>query len=36
MTEVLPQVQSKIIVDDGLKGVLPLLNLNPNETKGGN
>jgi membrane protease subunit HflK len=36
MTEVLPQVQSKIIVDDGLKGVLPLLNLNPTETKGGN
>ena len=35
MTEVLPQVRSKIIVDDGLKGVLPLLNLNPNETKGG-
>jgi len=35
MTEVLPQVQSKIIVDDGLKGVLPLLNLNSNETKGG-
>jgi len=36
MTEVLPQVQSKIIVDDGLKGVLPLLNLNPTQTKGGN
>ena len=35
MTEVLPQVQSKIIVDDGLKGVLPLLNLNSNEPKGG-
>lgn len=35
MTEVLPQVRSKIIVDAGLKGVLPLLNLNPNETKGG-
>jgi membrane protease subunit HflK len=35
MTKVLPQVRSKIIVDDGLKGVLPLLNLNPNETKGG-
>ncbi len=35
MTEVLPQVESKIIVDDGLKGVLPLLNLNSNETKGG-
>ncbi len=35
MTKVLPQVQSKIIVDDGLKGVLPLLNLNSNETKGG-
>ncbi len=28
MNEVLPQVESKIIVDDGIKGVLPLLNLN--------
>ena len=28
MNEVLPQVQSKIIVDSDLKGVLPLLNLN--------
>jgi len=28
MTEVLPQVQSKIIVDSELKGLLPLLNLN--------
>jgi len=35
MTEVLPQVKSKMIVDEDLKGVLPLLNLNPNETKGG-
>ncbi len=35
MTEVLPQVESKIIVDDGLKGVLPLLNLNETKTKGG-
>jgi membrane protease subunit HflK len=33
MTEVLPQVQSKIVVDDDLKGLLPLLNLN--RTKGG-
>ena len=35
MTEVLPQVESKIIVDDDLKGVLPLLNLNEAKTKGG-
>ncbi len=28
MNEVLPQVQSKIIVDDDLRGLLPLLNLN--------
>ncbi len=33
MTNVLPQVESKIIIDDGLKGLLPLLNLN--KTKGG-
>jgi membrane protease subunit HflK len=33
MTEVLPQVKSKIIVDGGLKGVLPLLNLNQTETQ---
>ncbi len=37
MTEVLPNVQSKIIVDDNLQGLLPLLNLNPaqSEAKGG-
>lgn len=36
MTEVLPQVKDKIIVDDDLKGLLPLLNLNPNaNTQGG-
>ena len=37
MTEVLPQVNSKIIVDDQLKGLLPLLNLNPAQsaTQGG-
>ncbi len=29
MTQVLPQVQSKVVVDDDLKGLLPLLNLNP-------
>ncbi len=34
MTEVLPQVQSKIIVDDELRGLLPLLNLNPNSAAG--
>jgi membrane protease subunit HflK len=33
MTNVLPQVESKIVVDDDLKGLLPLLNLN--QTKGG-
>jgi len=35
MTEVLPQVESKVIVDDDLKGLLPLLNLNQTTTKGG-
>jgi membrane protease subunit HflK len=30
MTEVLPKVENKVIVDGALKGVLPLLNLNPN------
>ena len=35
MTKVLPQVESKIIVDDDVKGVLPLLNLNSKTTKGG-
>lgn len=28
MTEVLPQVKNKVIVDDEVKGLLPLLNLN--------
>jgi membrane protease subunit HflK len=35
MNEVLPKVKDKIIVDDGLKGVLPLLNLNGPQDKGG-
>ena len=35
MNEVLPRVQNKIIVDDELKGVLPLLNLNAATTKEG-
>jgi len=35
MTAVLPQVESKIVVDDDLKGLLPLLNLNQTKTKGG-
>ncbi len=34
MTEVLPQVKSKTIVDDELRGLLPLLNLNPNQAAG--
>lgn len=33
MNEVLPKVQDKVIVDDDLQGVLPLLNLN--QMKGG-
>ena len=35
MNQVLPGVQSKIIVDDDLKGLLPLLNLNQAKTEGG-
>ena len=35
MNQVLPNVQSKIIVDDDLKGVLPLLNLNQAQAEGG-
>lgn len=35
MNEILPQVSRKIIVDDDLKGVLPLLNLETGVTKGG-
>jgi len=35
MTEVLPKVKNKVIVDAGVKGMLPLLNLNgPQGTKG--
>jgi hypothetical protein len=33
MTEVLPQVEGKIIVDDDLRSVLPLLNLNQTQTQ---
>jgi hypothetical protein len=29
MNEVLPKVSKKILLDDQLKGVLPLLNLGP-------
>ncbi len=37
MTAVLPQVKDKIIVDDDLKGLLPLLNLTPTaDSQGGN
>ncbi len=36
MTEVLPTVENKIIVDDDLKGLIPLLNLNGATAKGGN
>ena len=32
MAQVLPQVRSKIIVDDKLRGVLPLLNLDDKAT----
>jgi membrane protease subunit HflK len=35
MNDILPRVQQKIIVDDGLKGVLPLLNLNTWSVKEG-
>ena len=36
MTAVLPLVERKIIVDDQLKGLVPLLNLNGATAKGGN
>jgi membrane protease subunit HflK len=37
MTQVLPQVRSKVIVDDGLRSVLPLLNLDAKAAgRGGN
>jgi membrane protease subunit HflK len=35
MNEILPGVKQKIIVDDDLKSVLPLLNLNTGRTSGG-
>lgn len=35
MNEVLPQVQRKVVVDDGLKGLVPLLNLGGAVTEGG-
>jgi len=35
MIEVLPNVKSKVIVDDQLKGLLPLLNLNPSTASQG-
>lgn len=35
MTEVLPNVESKVIVDSDVKGLLPLLNLNSGADKGG-
>jgi len=34
MNQVLPGVQSKVIIDDDLKGLLPLLNLNQAKTEG--
>lgn len=35
MNQVLPQVQGKVVVDDGLRSLLPLLNLDPAKTEGG-
>ena len=35
MNEVLPRVDSKVIVDDDVKGLLPLLNLNAMQQQGG-
>lgn len=35
MAKVLPQVEGKIIVDEDLRSVLPLLNLNSTSTEGG-
>jgi membrane protease subunit HflK len=34
MNEILPHVEQKIIVDDDLRGILPLLNLNTPRSKG--
>ena len=34
MNDILPRVQNKIIVDDDLRGILPLLNLNTNRGAG--
>jgi modulator of FtsH protease HflK len=35
MTEILPNVEKKIIIDEELKGLVPLLNLNGAPTQGG-
>jgi hypothetical protein len=35
MSEILPQVRNKVIVDEDLRSVLPLLNLDAGSTKGG-
>ncbi|MBU2502193.1 MAG: FtsH protease activity modulator HflK [bacterium] len=35
MNQVLPQVQKKVVIDDGLEGLLPLLNLGGAMTEGG-
>ena len=35
MTEVLPEFERKIIIDDGVKQLLPLLNLDQNENEKG-
>ena len=35
MAQVLPNVQGKVVVDDDVQSVLPLLNLNRNATEGG-
>ncbi|UCH82951.1 MAG: FtsH protease activity modulator HflK [Candidatus Latescibacterota bacterium] len=35
MNTILPQVQKKIVVDEELKGIIPLLNLEPSSRKGG-
>jgi membrane protease subunit HflK len=35
MNEILPQVKQKVIVDDDLRSVLPLLNLDTGKTSGG-
>ena len=35
MTEILPNVEKKIIIDENLKGLIPLLNLNGATAQGG-